>query len=62
VDRAIVLAKLSKENVKVVRYKPEVSLSTLLMGGQADNHTAVELRALLEMATPRAFYLCTWLE
>ena len=35
VDRAIKLAGLNKEKVKVVRYKPEVSLAGLLFGGQS---------------------------
>jgi protease IV len=61
VDRAIVLGSLDKNNVKVVKYKPEVSLSSLLLGGQARGKSAIDLQALLEMTTPRAFYLCTWL-
>ena len=62
VDRAIALAKLRKENVKVVRYKQEVSLSSLLFSEQSHTSAAVEVRALFEMVTPRAYYLCTWLE
>ena len=33
VDRAIELANLDKDKVKVVRYKPEPSLSSILLGG-----------------------------
>ena len=61
VDRAIALAGLEKEQVKVVRYKPEVSLASVLLGGQARNAPSSDLRALLEMTTPRAYYLATWL-
>ena len=35
VDRAIELAKLDKDEVKVVRYKPEASLASMLLGGQS---------------------------
>ena len=61
VDRAIKLADLDKEDVKVVRYKPEVTLAALLMGGQSQGRAAMDLRTLLEMSSPRAYYLCTWL-
>ena len=61
VDRAIELAKLDKEQVKVVRYKPEVSLASVLFGGQSDGRAALDLRALLDLSSPRAYYLCTWL-
>jgi protease IV len=61
VDRAIVLANLDKNNVKVVKYKPEISLASLLMGSQARRASAIDVQGLLEMTTPRAFYLCTWL-
>jgi protease-4 len=61
VDRAIALAKLDKDKVKVVRYKPEVGLWSTLMGGQSRSSSLTDLRALLEMTTPRAYYLCTWL-
>jgi protease IV len=61
VDRAIVLARLDKNNVKVVRYKPEPSLTNLLLGVQSAKHSNFDLTALFEMATPKAYYLCTWL-
>ena len=61
VDRAIKLAGLDKEKVKVVRYKPEVSLARLLLGGQSQGRATMDLRTLLEMSSPRAYYLCTWL-
>jgi protease-4 len=61
VDRAIALAKLNQDEVKVVQYKPEVSLAAVLAGGQSEGRAALDLRALRELATPRAYYLCSWL-
>ena len=61
VNRAIALAELDKDKVNVVHYKPEVSLASLLMGGQSQGRVGVDLQALLELSTPRAYYLCTWL-
>ena len=61
VDRAIALAHLDKENVKVVRYKPEPSLANLLFGAQSAKPANLDLAALLDMGTPRAYYLYTWL-
>ena len=61
VDRAIALAHLDKDNVKVVRYKPEPSLANLLLGVQSARPANFDLAALLDLATPRAYYLCTWL-
>lgn len=60
IDRAISLAGLDKENVKVVKYKAEPRLSDVLFG-ENRSQPAVDLAALLETTTPRAFYLCTWL-
>jgi protease IV len=61
VEHAIKLADLDKNDVKVVRYKPEPSLRGLLLGNEASKRQTVDLQALLEMTTPRAYYLCTWL-
>jgi protease-4 len=61
VDRAIALADLDKAEVKVVKYKQELGLAAALMGGQARQKTVLDLQAILEMTTPRAYYLCTWL-
>ena len=60
IDRAIELAKLDKDDVKVVEYKrtpnlADVLLGTEVRGGQFD------LATMLEMTAPRAYYLCTWL-
>ena len=60
VNKAIELAQLDKEKVKVVRYKPEQSLSSLLMGSESRSAAGSELKALLDMTTPRAYYLVAW--
>ncbi len=60
VDRAIQLAGLDPTDVKVVRYKAEPGLSHLLFG-KTRAQPAFDLAAVLESATPRAYYLCTWL-
>jgi protease IV len=60
VDRAIRLAGLDKEKVKVVKYKAEPRLSDVLFG-ESRLPPALDLASLLETTTPRAFYLCTWL-
>ncbi len=60
IDRAIKLAGLKKENVKVVKYKAEPRLSELLFG-QSRVQSSLDVAALLESTSPRAYYLCTWL-
>lgn len=60
VDRAIELAGLDPDDVKVVRYKPEPSLANVLFGAGSRGHP-LDFRTLLELSTPRAYYLCTWL-
>ncbi len=61
VDRAIELAGLTKDDVCVVKYKPEPTLMDLLLGVSARTRPALSLETLLDVATPRAYYLCTWL-
>ena len=61
VDRAIELARLDKDKVKVVRYKSEASLSSALLGGQSRSAAGLDLKSLLDMTTPRAYYLVSWL-
>ena len=60
IDRAILLAGLAKDDVKVVKYKAEPRLSDILFG-QTRVQPSFDLAALLETTTPRAYYLCTWL-
>jgi protease IV len=61
VDRAIELANLDPNKVKVVRYKQEAGLSSMLLGGEAHRSQSPNLQALLEMMTPKAYYLVSWL-
>ena len=65
IDQAIALAKLDKKDVKAVKYKRSAGLVDLLLSS-AQSQTApqgatAELAALLELASPKAYYLCTWL-
>ena len=61
VDRAIELAGLDRNNVCVVKYKPEPTLASILLGVGSRSQPALDLSALLEATAPRAYYLCTWL-
>ena len=54
------MAELDKGKVKVVRYKAEPSLSSVLLGGQS-RAASLDLKALLDMTTPRAYYLSSWM-
>jgi protease IV len=60
VDRAIKLAKLDKEKVKVVKYKAEPRISDVIFG-QSRIQPSFDLAAMLDSAAPRAYYICTWL-
>ncbi len=58
IDRAIELAKLDKANVRVVRYhKPSSALLEALSG--QSRAPRLDLAAILDLATPRAYYLYT---
>ncbi|HVC98271.1 MAG TPA: signal peptide peptidase SppA [Pirellulales bacterium] len=64
-DRALVLASLDKETTQVVKYKHfggllDTLLGVQLLGGHARNDRT-DLEMLLELTSPRAYYLCTWL-
>jgi protease-4 len=62
VKQAIKLARLGENEVRVVKYEPPATLWTIL-GGQAQARPAagLDLAALLDLSTPRAYYLCSWL-
>jgi protease-4 len=60
IDRVIRLAKLDKANVKVVKYKAEPKLSEMLFGCSRVQ-PSIDLAAILESASPCAYYLCTWM-
>ncbi len=61
IDRAIELAKLDPRNVRVVKYTPPESLLGSMLVGPSAQSGGLNLSALLEMTTPRAYYLCSWL-
>jgi len=60
IDRAIELAKLDKDDVKVVEYKRMPTLTDVLLGANVRSQQ-FDLATMLEMTAPRAYYLCTWL-
>ncbi|MHC4175997.1 MAG: signal peptide peptidase SppA [Planctomycetota bacterium] len=60
IDQAIKLAKLDKDDVKVVEYKRTPTLTDMLLGAEARGQQ-FDLATMLEMTAPRAYYLCTWL-
>jgi protease-4 len=59
VDRAVELAGVAKDDVSVVRYVRAPTLVDVLLGAQAPSQPEVDLATLLDMATPRAYYLYT---
>lgn len=61
IDRALELAGLTKENTQVVDYEnPSLDLFNLLAAAPAEQPRG-ELQQLIELSTPRAWYLCSWL-
>lgn len=63
IDRAIQLANLNKDNVRAVKYKHLGGIFDML-DIHARSRAATPLgdaAAFLDLATPRAYYLCTWL-
>lgn len=58
IDRAIELAGKHRDNVRVVKFKPHGGLLPLPFASEA--RPALDLQALVELASPRAYYLCTW--
>lgn len=60
VDQAIKLAGLSSDEVRVVDYKPEFSLLDLMLGQAKAGKGGFGVESLAELASPKAYYLCTW--
>ncbi len=58
IDRVIELAKLDKDDVRVVRYESELTLRDLLLSGSAQNRSP-DWTMFLESSSPRAYYLYT---
>jgi protease-4 len=59
VGRAVELGKVDRKNYRVVKYEPEPTLSQILFG-QEVRQRGFDPSALLDLATPRAYYLFTW--
>lgn len=60
VDAAIALAKLSSDDVRVVRYKPPKTLIDVLGGTAESPSSRFDMSALANLSTPRAYYLYSW--
>ena len=63
IERAAELAERDTENLRCIKYlEPATTLSELL-SARATQSTALpsDLRELLNLTAPRAYYLCTWL-
>jgi protease-4 len=61
IDRAIELAALDREQVRVVKFsQPRGVLNQWLFGMQGSKQP-IELSVLRELNIPRAYYLCTWM-
>jgi protease IV len=60
IERAIKLARLDPDEVKVVKYRSEPKLTDILFG-QTRSQPSFDLAAVLESTTPRAYYMYTWL-
>jgi protease-4 len=60
-DRAIELAGLDRANVRVVKYMKRKGLFEDALALPSAKTGSLDLGALLDLTTPRAYYLCTWL-
>ncbi len=65
VDRAIELAKLDKQDVRVIEYELPPTLVNELLGAHAKESRLsakrLSLETLFEMSTPRAYYIYSWM-
>jgi protease-4 len=62
INQALQLAKLSKDQVRVVQYRqPLGALSELLGASATASQTRFDLAQFLDLTAPRAYFLCTWL-
>ena len=59
IDRAIVLAKLDKDEVRVVKYTKPATLMDQILNGPNARASRFDLATLLDLSAPRAYYLCT---
>ena len=62
IDRAVELAKVSKDSVRAVKYKEPVGALHELLGGSASGRSSrIDVSQLLDLTAPRAYFLCTFL-
>jgi len=61
IARAIKLARLDEEQVRVITYERPKSLAEELVGIHQAQATRLDPSVLLDMTAPRAYYLVTWL-
>jgi protease-4 len=63
IDRAIELAKLEKDDVRVVKYKRNITIMQAFMGAraQSSSNMGFDMIRALEASAPRAYYISTWL-
>lgn len=64
VERVAELASVSTDSVRCVKYEKQVTAMEALLGASAQPRSqglGSELRGLLDLSTPRAYYLCTLL-
>lgn len=59
IDRALEMAGLDKETTRVVRYQKQVGLLELPALAMSRSEQSSDLNMLLELSTPRAYYLAT---
>ncbi len=61
IDRAIELSSLQSSKVRVIKYHKPVSVLEQALMGSTSRAPALDVSALLDLASPRAYYLCTLL-
>ena len=61
IARALELAGLDKQHVKVVKYTRQVGLMDQLLYGPQSKARPLDVSALLELTAPKAYYLSTWM-
>ncbi len=60
ISRATTLAGLSEDSVRAVQYKQPQGIFDDLLGGATQARSFNTLEMVVELATPRAWYLCSW--
>ncbi|HEY4309726.1 MAG TPA: signal peptide peptidase SppA [Pirellulales bacterium] len=58
IDRAAKLSGLSRDNLRAVKYKTRGGLMGLPFA--TESRSSLDLAALVDLASPRAYFLCTW--